>query len=283
MLAVIGGSGFYQMESLEVEKSEIIETPFGTPSAPLTFARKKGSDFSVVFLPRHGSQHGLLPSEINYRANIWALKSVGIKQIISVSAIGSLQAELEPGDFVIPNQYIDWTKGKRNNTFFGNGLVAHVSTAQTVCPNISNALKTTATALGYTIHTDKTYICVEGPRLGTQAESLFFKNTVQADVVGMTNIPEAFLAREAQISYASLGVVTDFDCWLDDPSRHVTVADVIESFGKSIGRAKEIVSQALDIPITVDDNHRKALTYAVLTPDFAQTEEHKALLSVLSQ
>lgn len=283
MLAIIGGSGFYQMESLEIEQSKTVETPFGAPSAPLTFARKQGVSDTIVFLPRHGVQHSLLPSEINYRANIWALKSVGVRQIISISAVGSLQSELEPGDFVIPNQYIDWTKGQRDNTFFGNGLVAHISTAQTVCPDISHALNTVATDLGYTIHTNKTYICVEGPRLGTRAESLLFKNTVKADIVGMTNIPEAFLAREAQINYASLGVVTDFDCWLDDPSRHVTVADVISNFGKSITRAKNVIDGVLNAPIAIDNNHRQALTHAILTPEVAQSEEHKALLAILLQ
>lgn len=281
MLAIIGGSGFYQLNGVHVEKTQTVDTPFGAPSAPLTYAKKDGNDATFIFLPRHGNQHSLLPSEINYRANLFALKQAGVKQIISVSAVGSLQPTLKPGDFIIPNQYIDWTKGKRQNTFFGNGLVAHISTANTVCPHLSQAIYATATAQNHPIHTDKTYICVEGPRLGTRAESLFFKNTIAADIVGMTNLPEAFLAREAQICYATLSVVTDFDCWQDDPAHHVTVADVIANFGKSIDRAKQVVNALLDHPIPIDEAHRQALQHAVLTPEPARTPEHNALLQVL--
>ena len=282
MLGVIGGSGFYDITGVRVTDQRPVKTPFGAPSAPLTLAETTDGA-PLVFLPRHGGGHGLLPSEINYRANLWALKEAGVRQVLSVSAVGSLQPELEPGHFVIPSQYIDWTKGGRPRTFFGDGLIAHVSTAQPVCPNLANALATAANDLGFTAHADKTYLCVEGPRLGTRAESLLFKNVFAADVVGMTNVPEVFLAREAQLSYASLGVVTDFDCWLDDPSRHVSVKEVIENFGHSIGRAKSVIARILDRPPAVDEAHRQALATAILTPVAAQTEAHRRLLAVLTR
>jgi 5'-methylthioadenosine phosphorylase len=236
----------------------------------------------AAFLPRHGGKHGLLPSEINYRANIWALKSAGARQIVSVSAVGSLREELAPGHLVVPNQYIDRTKGIRAHTFFGDGLVAHVSTANPVCRLLAAALAEAAGELGHTLHSDKTYVCVEGPRLGTRAESFFLRDGVGADVVGMTNVPEAFLAREAQLSYATLGVVTDYDCWMDDPAHHATVAEIISRFGETIAKAKEVVARVAANPPPVDEENRRALGTAILTPPDARSEAHKKLLEVLT-
>ena len=279
MLGLIGGSGFYAVEGVEVAEQREVDTPYGSPSAPLTFAKCNGND--IVFLPRHGGGHTLIPSEINYRANIWALKAAGARQVVAVSAVGSLRQELAPGDFVVPDQYIDHTKGIRARTFFGDGLVAHVSTARPVCETLSAALAAAATNGGHTVHTGKTYVCVEGPRLGTRAESFFLRGAMNADIVGMTNVPEVFLAREAQLSYATLAVVTDYDCWQDDPAMHVTVEDVIANFMASIGRAKQVVAALAAAPPPVDDEHRCVLRSSILTPPEARSEAHRKMLEVL--
>ena len=278
MLAIIGGSGFYQMEGAKASSQEM-STPFGAPSAAitsLTFADGR----RALFLPRHGPAHQLLPSEINYRANIWALKKAGAHQIIAVSACGSLREEIRPGDFAIPSQYFDHTRG-RARTFFGDGLVGHVSSAKPACPLLSAALAEACEKLGFAIHSDKTYACVEGPRLGTRAESLFLRDAAGADIVGMTNAPEVFLAMEAQISYATLAVCTDYDCWKDDPAAHATVEAIIARFGESIARARQAVAAIIAAPPPTDEQHRCAASAAVLTPPEAQTQAHKELLKVL--
>ncbi len=280
MLAVIGGSGFYAMDGVRALGEENVRTPFGEPSAPVAVLEVGGGG-KALFLPRHGAGHRYLPSEINYRANIWALKSLGARQVVAVSAAGSLRAEIAPGEFVLPSQYFDNTKGIRARTFFGGGLIAHVSTAESSCAVLRGALADAAKDAGAKIHCEKTYACVEGPRLGTRAESFFLRDAAGADVVGMTNIPEAFLAREAQLCYATLAVVTDYDCWLDDPSQHVTTQKVIERFGTSIAKAKEIVGRVLASPPPPDENHRRALAEAVLTPPEMQSGEHRELLAVL--
>ena len=278
MLAIIGGSGFYQMEGAKASSQEM-STPFGAPSAAitsLTFADGR----RALFLPRHGPAHQLLPSEINYRANIWALKKAGARQIIAVSACGSLREEIRPGDFAIPSQYFDHTRG-RARTFFGDGLVGHVSSAKPACPLLSAALAEACEKLGFAIHSDKTYACVEGPRLGTRAESLFLRDAAGADIVGMTNAPEVFLAMEAQISYATLAVCTDYDCWKDDPAAHATVEAIIARFGESIARARQAVAAVIAAPPPTDEQRRRAASAAVLTPPEAQTQAHKELLKVL--
>ena len=181
-----------------------------------------------------------------------------------------------------PSQYYDNTKGIRARTFFGDGLVAHVSTALAACPQMSAALTRAARDLDFPVHPDTTYACVEGPRLGTRAESFFLRDAVKADAVGMTNVPEAFLAREAQICYATLAIATDYDCWMDDPSRHVTVEEVIRNFGESVGRARQVVARVLENGLPeIDENHRRALDAAILTPESALEERHRELLAVL--
>ena len=280
MLAIIGGSGFYEMDGVRAVGEENVKTPFGAPSAPVAICECENGA-RALFLPRHGAGHRLLPSEINYRANIWALKSMGARQVVAVSACGSLREEIAPGDFILPAQYFDNTKGMRERTFFGNGLAAHVSTAEASCKVLRDALQKAAQKLNYKIHNGGTYACVEGPRLGTRAESFFLRDAVKADIVGMTNIPEAFLAREAQLSYATLAIATDYDCWLDDPAQHVTTQMVIQRFMETITRAKEVVRAVLESPPPVDEKHRCALSEAILTPPQMQTEAHKKLLAVL--
>lgn len=279
MLAIIGGTGLYDIEGVEVVSEEEINTPFGKPSAPVKTLRAGDTEF--LFLPRHGAGHAYLPHEINYRANIFALKKAGARMLVGFSAVGSLREEIAPGDFSVPSQYLDLTKGKREYTFFGNGLAAHVSTAIPTCPDLSAWIASVAKANDVTLHTEKTYACVEGPRLGTKAES-FFMRGAGCDLVGMTNVPEVFLAREAQLSYATICIATDYDCWMEDPEQHVTVQAVIERFGESLAKAKGLLMEMLKSPLpTVNEDYRKALAMAVLTPDSALNDEQRAMLDVL--
>ncbi len=282
MLAIIGGTGIYQFDGLEIIKEHKVETPYGAPSAPII--EGKFGNIPLFFLPRHGNAHQFLPHEVNYRANIWALKSLGVKQIIGVSATGSLQEEIIPGDISLPSQYIDLIRGKRDKTFFGDGLVAHVSTATPTCATLAANISHAAEQLSMKIHKDKTYACVDGPRLGTRAESLFLKNAVNADLVGMTNVPEVFLAREAQICYCTIAIATDYDSWQENPAHHVTVEQVISRYGESLEKAKSLLQTYLTHHHKdADDNSlpRQSLTCAVLTPEPLIPEEKKALLTLL--
>ena len=279
MIGIIGGTGLYRMEGLEVTRSTDIETPFGRPSGPVMLGRLAGRD--IAFLPRHGLRHDLLPSEINFRANIWALKTVGVRTIIGVSAVGSLREEIRPGDLALPSQYLDFTKGLRPASFFGNGLVAHVSTAHPTCARTAALIERVAESLGQPIHRDKTYACVEGPRLGTRAESFWLRGA-GADLVGMTNVPEAFLALEAQVGYCVITVATDYDCWLDDASQHVSAEQVIGQFKESLGRVQKLIAKAA-AQYEEDESRpcRQALKSAMLTPRDQLTPEQRKLLDFL--
>jgi 5'-methylthioadenosine phosphorylase len=294
MLAIIGGSGIYQMDGLDIVEQYQIETPFGATSAAISrgvFSHNNKKDThskEVLFMPRHGNNHQLLPSEINYRANIWALKSLQATQVIGLSAVGSLQAEIKPGDLAMPSQYFDFVKGYREKSFFGNGMVAHVSTAEPSCHSLATAIHAVATNINQELHQNKTYACVDGPRLGTRAESLFLKNAAHCDLVGMTNVPEAFLAREAQLCYCTIGIVTDFDCWQDDPSQHVSVEQVISRYGKSLHTAKSLLMRFILAQEKNGDTQcqcgcRTALSSALLTPKSALNSENTALFELLSQ
>jgi 5'-methylthioadenosine phosphorylase len=294
MLAIIGGSGIYHMDGLEILEQYQIDTPFGATSAKISrgvFSDKRGEKAhkkEVLFLPRHGENHQLIPSEVNYRANIWALKSLQATQIIGLSAVGSLRADIEPGDLALPSQYFDFVKGYREKSFFGKGMVAHVSTAEPSCPTLAKAIANSAISIEQQLHQNKTYACVDGPRLGTRAESLFLKNAANCDLVGMTNVPEAFLAREAQLCYCTIGIVTDFDCWQDDASQHVSVEQVISRYGQSLNKAKSLLTHFI---LTEEENGdsqcqcgcRSALSHALLTPKSALTSDAADLLALLSR
>lgn len=281
MLGIIGGSGIYDLPGLDIVEERVVETPFGAASAPFMIGAY--GDKNIVFLARHGKSHEYLPHEVNYRANIWALKNLGVTRIIGISAVGSLRHELKPGDLCIPDQYFDFVKGARDKSFFGGGMAAHVSTAEPTCPALSKALKDIGQNIGIGVHTGVTYACVDGPRLGTRAESFFLKNAAACDLVGMTNVPEVFLAREAQICYATIAVVTDYDCWLDDPAQHVSVEQVISRYGASLETAKRLLGGFLenDSVFTEDCGCRQSLKSAVMTPDDALSAENKALLDLL--
>ncbi len=279
MIGIIGGTGLYRMNGLEVNETRPVDTPFGEPSSPVMLGRLGGRP--VAFLARHGLQHHLLPSEINFRANIWALKSVGVRTVIGVSAVGSLREEIRPGDLALPAQYLDFTKGVRAGSFFGKGMVAHVSTAHPTCAATSGLLAQAAGALGLPLHRDKTYACVEGPRLGTRAES-FWLRAAGADLVGMTNVPEAFLALEAQLGYCTIAVATDYDCWLDDPAQHVSLEQVMSQFRDSLAHVQRLIARA--VAEYRDDETRpcrQALRSAVVTPREQLTDEQRSILEFL--
>ncbi|HEY6484138.1 MAG TPA: S-methyl-5'-thioadenosine phosphorylase [Steroidobacteraceae bacterium] len=283
MIGIIGGTGLYQMAALEVSDVRSVETPFGVPSGPIVLGSIEGR--RSAFLARHGLRHEWLPSEINYRANIWALKSLGVRTLLSVSAVGSLRQEIRPGDLVLPCQYLDFTKGLRAATFFGGGIVAHVSMAHPTCSATSALISRCARSLeahGSGLHEDKTYACVEGPRFGTRAES-FFLRQCGADVVGMTNVPEAFLAREAQLGYCTIAVATDYDCWLEDAQHHVSADQVSKLFRDNLERVQQLLAQAIR-NYTDDETRpcRRALQGAILTAAENLSSAQRALVSFLS-
>jgi 5'-methylthioadenosine phosphorylase len=279
MLAIVGGSGLYELEGLAIERRIDEPTPFGPASGEVSLGTLHGQ--RLMFLPRHGKGHRLLPHEINYRANVFALKRAGATQLLSVSAVGSLAHRLAPGDLAMPEQYFDWTRGTRERTFFGRGVAAHISTAKPVSARLVDAVQAAAQRAGVPLHRGLTYACVEGPRLGTQAESFFLRNA-GCHLVGMTNVPEAFLAREAQIAYATLAVVTDYDCWLDDPGQHASVAAIFERYAQSLGRARRVIDALLQAPLPEPEPEiRGALQEAVMTPDAALSPEQRAWLAVL--
>jgi 5'-methylthioadenosine phosphorylase len=279
MIGIIGGTGLYRMEALQVTQTREVSTPFGPPSSPIVLGVLQGRE--VAFLARHGLHHDLLPGEINFRANIWALKSVGVRTVIGVSAVGSLREEIRPGDISLPSQYLDFTKGQRAATFFGRGMVAHISTAQPVCAATTALITRVARSLGTKVHENKTYACIEGPRLGTRAESFFLRGA-GADLVGMTNVPEAFLAAEAQLGYCTISLATDYDCWLDDASQHVSAEQVIALFHKNLGRVQQLLAGA--VAEYVEDESRpcrRALRTAIVTPREQLTDEQRGIADFL--
>lgn len=281
MIGIIGGTGLYAMQELAGARAESLATPFGAPSSPLVIGMLRGRE--VAFLARHGQQHELLPGEINFRANIWALKSLGVRTIIGVSAVGSLREEIRPGDLALPSQYLDFTKGTRVASFFGQGLVAHVSSAQPSCRATAALIARVAHAQGTALHDDKTYACVEGPRLGTRAESLFLRGA-GADLVGMTNVPEAFLALEAQLGYCTIAVVTDYDCWLEDPAQHASADQILSLFRASLGRVQQLIAGTV-AEYREDESRpcRRALRGGLVTPREHMSAEQRSLVDFLER
>ena len=237
-IGIIGGSGLYRMANLQDTNDHSIDTPFGKPSDNIVTGEIGG--VRVAFLARHGRDHSLLPSEVPYRANIYALKQLGVRYLLSFSAVGSLREDIAPLDMVIPDQYIDLTR-KRNSSFFGDGVVAHVSMANPVCSSLSSLLAQAveSSAPDVRLHRGGTYICVEGPQFSSRAESNWYRS-MGANVIGMTNMPEAKLAREAQIAYAALAMVTDYDCW-HPCEADVTTELAIATLMKNAERAQHIL------------------------------------------
>lgn len=240
VIGVIGGSGLYDMEGLEDVQEVPLETPFGTPSDVYVTGMLDG--VKMVFLPRHGRGHRLLPSEVNYRANIYGMKALGVNRIISVSAVGSMKEEIVPGHIVIPDQFFDRTAGKRPATFFGEGIAGHVQFADPVCGDLAKIVATAARQGGATVHEGGTYICIEGPNFSTRAESRIYRSW-GVDIIGMTNIPEARLAREAEICYATIALATDYDCWHEGHD-DVSVEAVVAIIQQNVATARSIIREA---------------------------------------
>ncbi len=265
VIGVIGGSGLYEIEGLTGVREVQIETPFGAPSD--TFITGSLGDAQMVFLPRHGRGHRLLPSEVNYRANIYGMKTLGVEQIISVSAVGSMKEDIVPGHIVVPDQYFDRTQGKRASTFFGNGIAGHVQFADPVCPDLSAILAQSAREVGATVHQGGTYICIEGPNFSTRAESNIYRSW-GVDVIGMTNLPESRLAREAEICYGTVALATDYDCW-HEVHDDVSVEAVIAIIPQNVAPAKEVIKTAANA-IVLQRQQRtcacaEALKFAIMT------------------
>jgi 5'-methylthioadenosine phosphorylase len=241
VVGVIGGSGLYQIEGLQHVKEIDVSTPFGKPSDK--FIQGLLGDTELLFLPRHGRGHRWLPTEINFRANIFGMKKLGVERIISVSAVGSLQEKIAPGHVVIPDQFIDRTT-QRPSTFFGKGIVAHVSLADPFCKELSTELANAANAAGAMIHQNGTYLCMEGPQFSTRAESHLYRNW-GADIIGMTNLQEAKLAREAEICFATLALATDYDCW-NESAGDVAIDHVLAVLQQNVDLAKKTIRQAIE-------------------------------------
>lgn len=261
IIGVIGGSGLYAIDGVDVVAEHQVETPFGAPSDALIEA--KIGDTTLFFLPRHGRGHRFSPSEINYRANIWALRKVGCTDVLSVSAVGSMQEHIAPGDVVLPTQFIDRTVG-RARTFFEGGIVAHVGFADPISERVRQATIAACKKVDVTAHEGGAYVCIEGPQFSTRAESALFRTWPDVKVIGMTNMPEARLAREAELAYATLALVTDYDCWHEEHDA-VTVDAVIATMVKNVAVAKQVIVELAKAPPSLACESHQALRHAVMT------------------
>ena len=260
-IGIIGGSGLYTMPGIARVQEVRVMTPFGRPSDAYLLGQLEGR--KVAFLARHGRGHLLLPSELNFRANIYGLKKLGVERIISVSAVGSLREDLKPLDMVLPSQFVDRTYA-RNSTFFGDGLVAHISFADPVCPVLQDVMTKACAVAGVTCHEGGTYVCMEGPAFSTKAESHLYRSW-GLDVIGMTNLQEAKLAREAEICYVTLAMVTDYDCWHSEHDA-VTVSTVIDYLNRNVVHAQKILTAAVGrMPKSRTCKCGSALAHAILT------------------
>jgi 5'-methylthioadenosine phosphorylase len=261
-IGIIGGTGLYQIDGFTAQKWVKIKTPFGAPSDSFLTGKLEGRE--VVFLPRHSRGHRLLPSELNHRANIFAMKKIGVQWIISISAVGSLQEKYKPCDIVVIDQFVDHTKKSLEHSFFGRGIVGHISFADPICNELRKLLLENARAVGATAHDGGSYVNMEGPAFSTRAESLANHNA-NFDVIGMTNLGEAKCAREAEIAYATLAMVTDYDCWKVDEA-HVTLEMIIANLHKNAEMAKAIVKRVIpQIPRDANWPCHSALKHAILT------------------
>jgi len=255
-IGIFGGTGIYDSGLLQEAKEVLIDTPYGKPSDTITLGTFK--DRKIAFMPRHGKKHAIPPHMINFKANIYAFKELGVKRIIAPSAVGSLKKEIAPGHLVLPSQFLDFTKS-RDGSFSENGRVIHISVAEPFCPELKGIILNTAKNQNLSIHKDCTYVCIEGPRFSTKAESKLFRST-GADIIGMTLVPECQLAREAQICYASISTVTDYDVWSD---KLVTAKEVLETLSKNVTTTKKLLSSLIDeIPETRGCSCEKALSEA---------------------
>jgi 5'-methylthioadenosine phosphorylase len=278
-IGIIGGSGLYDIEGLRNVKQMGVRTPFGRPSDNVVLGELDG--IPVAFLSRHGSGHRRNPSEINYRANIYALKSLGVRRVISVSAVGSMKESMKPGDVVLPDQFIDLTK-RRPSTFFEGGAVAHVAFGEPVCASLGASLLAAARATGATVHFGGTYVCIEGPQFSTKAESRLYRQW-GVSVIGMTNLPEAKLAREAELCYATVALVSDYDCW-HETEEAVTVEVILTTLHQNVALAKRLLRGAVESAASVTNcGCQRALQDAIITAPSLIPASLRRKLSLLTE
>jgi 5'-methylthioadenosine phosphorylase len=279
-VGIIGGSGLYEIEGFTDVREVTVDTPFGPPSDRLVVGRLEGR--SVAFLPRHARGHRLLPTELNFQANVFALKTLGVERILSVSAVGSLKEKYAPLHIVIPDQFVDRTT-QRRSTFFGRGLVAHVAFAHPFCPDLSRTAAEACREAGATFHTGGTYVCIEGPQFSTRAESELYR-AWGMDIIGMTNVQEAKLAREAEICYTTLAMVTDYDCWHSEHDS-VTADQIIANLVKNTSTAKAVLRAALRrLPPRSDCECTRALQHALVTaPELVPDEVKRDLAPIIGK
>jgi 5'-methylthioadenosine phosphorylase len=279
-IGVIGGSGLYAMSGLTNTCEIRVKTPFGDPSDAIVVGTLEGK--RVAFLARHGRGHRLLPSEINFRANIYAMKLLGVERVISVSAVGSLQEDLRPGEFLVPDQFFDSTK-RRVSTFFGDGLVAHVTFDKPTCARLSTVLADACASSGVAVHRKGTYICMEGPQFSTLAEANFHR-AMKFDVIGMTNVTEAKLAREAELCYATIAMITDYDCWHPQHDS-VTVAQIIATLNQNATNAQNVLREAIKtLPANRACKCGSALAHAIITdPKVVPAKTKKNLAAIIGK
>ncbi len=276
-IGVLGGSGLYQMEGLEGIEEVKVDTPFGPPSDNFIVGRLMGR--KVAFLSRHRRGHAIQPSDINFRANIYGMKKLGVSRIISVSAVGSMKEDIHPGEIVIPDQFYDNTR-RRISTFFGDGIVAHVSLADPVCRDLYVTLYQSAAGIGSKVHKGGVYICIEGPQFSSRGESHIYKNW-GVDIIGMTNVTEAKLAREAELCYSTIALVTDYDCWHQEEEA-VTTDAIMEILNKNVGISKQIIRDAIGrISSDPDCGCRNALRDAIITSRDGIPSEAKERLGLI--
>jgi 5'-methylthioadenosine phosphorylase len=279
-IGIIGGSGLYSMTGLADTREIRVKTPFGDPSDAFVVGTLEGK--RVAFLARHGRGHRIMPSELNFRANVYAMKLLGVQRIISVSAVGSLQENLRPGEFLVADQFFDRTKG-RVSTFFGNGLVAHVTFDKPTCTQLSGVLADACVSTGVPVHRKGTYVCMEGPQFSTLAEANFHR-AMKFEVIGMTNVTEAKLAREAEICYSTIAMITDFDCWHPD-HESVTVAQIIATLNQNATNAQNVLREAVKtVPTDRSCKCGDALKHAILTdPKVVPAKTKKDLSAILKK
>lgn len=282
-IGIIGGSGLYQMPELQNVREQRVETPFGSPSDAFIIGELEG--VTVAFLPRHARGHKFLPTDVPYRANIYAMKLLGVEYILSVSAVGSLQERHAPTDMVIPDQFFDRTRARaKESTFFGEGIVGHVTFAHPVCDELGDILESSCKAVGVNVHRGGTYVCMEGPAFSTKAESNVYRQWGM-DIIGMTNLQEAKLAREAEIAYATLALVTDYDCW-HEAHDAVTIEMVVEYLNKNVRNAQMILKDAVQKVAAKEtpNQYRDAIKNAIFTaPDHWPAETAKKLEAIIGK
>jgi 5'-methylthioadenosine phosphorylase len=277
-IGIIGGTGLYDIAGLKKKETVIVQTPFGNPSDGYLTGELDG--VSVAFLPRHGRGHRLLPHELNFRANIYGFKKLGVEWIISVSAVGSMKEEIEPLHMVVPDQFVDRTR-KRIDTFFGDGIAAHVAFSQPICSKLSSKLFSAIEKLGFPAHRGGTYLCIEGPQFSTKAESTIYRSW-NVDIIGMTNLQEAKLAREAEMCYATIALVTDYDCWREEED-NLSIEMIIDNLAKNTEKVKEVIQTVIPDISTMDRTCPccNALDNAIITQNELIPEQIKKDLAII--